>query len=250
MAIYVIADLHLSTGEATDKSMEIFGPRWDRYVERLISAWQSSVCDGDTVVIPGDISWAMSLPEAKADLSLIDSLPGKKLLGKGNHDFWWGTVKKMEAAFSEYGFNTLSFLYNNAYFIDGVLLCGTRGWYHDPSSGSIPSGTDYAKLIHRECERLRLSIAAMNALRARIPEAKDAPAVAFLHFPPVWGETVCRPIVDVLHEGGIRRVCYGHIHGVTEPPAPTVYEGISLSLVSADYLGFSPQKLTFNENSM
>ena len=128
MALYVIADLHLSCAAETDKSMEVFGDRWANYTERLYRNWTHLVAPEDTVIVPGDISWALTLPEARKDLAFIDRLPGKKILMKGNHDFWWSSMKKLESFCEENGFSTLSFLYHDACRVEGKIVAGTRGW--------------------------------------------------------------------------------------------------------------------------
>jgi len=125
MSIFAISDLHLSTLEETNKSMEVFGRRWDNYMDRIKTNWQRLVTDADTVIIPGDVSWALSLDEALSDLRFIDSLPGKKLIAKGNHDFWWTTMKKHGEFFEKHGIKTISFLFNNAYEIENLIIRNT-----------------------------------------------------------------------------------------------------------------------------
>ncbi len=156
MAIYTIADTHLSL--TTDKPMDIFGSRWENYIEKLTNGWKSAVTDEDTVVIPGDISWGMNLEEALEDFRFLESLPGKKLLGKGNHDYWWTSLTKMNAFFEENGLTTLKFLYNNAYSCEDINICGSRGWYVDKNNS--PKNTDYDKIVSREAARLELSLSA------------------------------------------------------------------------------------------
>jgi len=239
MSVYVIADLHLSTNSNTNKPMEIFGKRWTGYTEKIISNWKSLITDEDTVVIPGDISWALTTEEALSDLALIDSLPGKKLIGKGNHDYWWSTSKKMHEMFDANHISTIELLYNNAYFRDGVIISGTRGWYNDGSL-KMPAGTDYNKLVNRENERLKISLNAAKSLQS----LHGAEIIVFLHFPPVRGNFVCRQIVDTLHEYGVTRCFYGHIHGDYFTPQSSEFEGINYSLISADYLNFCPMPIS------
>ena len=124
MALYAIADLHLSTLASMNKSMEVFGRRWDGYIERLKSNWTRLITDSDTVIIPGDVSWALSLEESESDMRFIDSLPGKKILGKGNHDFWWSTMTKHTAFLKKHGIKTIDFLFNNAHYSDGYIIAG------------------------------------------------------------------------------------------------------------------------------
>ena len=238
MALFAIADLHLSTLAATDKSMEVFGPRWQDYMSRIKSNWERLVEDGDTVVIPGDISWALSLEEAISDLKFIDSLPGKKILGKGNHDFWWSTVSKHKKMFEKENISSISFLYNNAHESGGFIIAGTRGWYQDEEAKNAPRNTDYEKLINREALRLKLSLDEATRIKEN---SKDKEIIVFMHFPPVWSDKVCAPFTDILHEYGIRRVFFGHIHGNYTCPSEFEYEGITMSLISADYLSFIPK---------
>ncbi len=237
MALFTISDLHLSTLASTDKSMEVFGDRWRGYMTRLKSSWERLVDEGDTVVVPGDISWALSLDEAVSDLKFIDALPGKKILGKGNHDFWWSTMKKHEALFQREGINSISFLHNNAFLLDEFVIAGTRGWYHDDDCKNMPESADFEKLTRREALRLRTSLKAASELAC----GKDKEILVFMHFPPFWSGKESESLIDILTEYGIRRVYFGHIHGnyTVEPTICT--RGIEMSLVSADYLGFIPK---------
>lgn len=238
MALYTIADLHLSTLDSTNKSMEVFGSRWDSYTERLEKNWQRLVTENDTVVIPGDISWALSLEEATSDMKFIDSLPGKKILGKGNHDFWWCTMKKHREHFEKHNITTISFLFNNAYETDDFIIAGTRGWFYDEkASANLPNKTDFAKLTAREEFRLQMSLNEASALR----EASGKEIIVFMHFPPVWGDEVCDGLISLLKKYGIKRVYFGHIHGNYSIPPKSEFEGIELNIISADYLAFIPK---------
>ena len=241
MSVYVIADLHLSTLDSTNKSMEVFGHRWQNYITRLKTKWTHLVGEGDTVIIPGDISWALSLDEALSDLRFIDSLPGKKILGKGNHDFWWSTMSKHRAFFEKNSIESIDFLFNNAYAVEDFIIAGTRGWYQDEDCSNIPSGTDYCKLVNRECQRLELSLKEAVRLKEDRP---DSEIVAFFHFPPYYNGKACDELIDVLKRYGINRAYYGHIHGDYFIPATVTYEGIDFTLVSADYLEFIPKNLS------
>ena len=239
MSVYVIADLHLSVSKP-DKSMEIFGRRWSDYTEKLKKNWERIIEPTDTVVIPGDVSWGLTVEEAEPDLAFINSLPGKKLIGKGNHDFWWSTMTKMEQLLSDRGYDGIDFLYNNAHVVEDFVLTGTRGWFADPSVENIPAGTDYAKLVNREAARLRLSLDAARPLLTAYPEKE---LVTFLHFPPVWNGYICEPITDILKEYGVRRVFFGHIHGNYTVPPTQSHDGIDYSLISADFLNFVPRPI-------
>ena len=242
MSLYVIADLHLSTLDSTDKSMEVFGRRWDGYMTRIKNNWERLVTDEDTVVIPGDVSWALSLEEAVSDLKFIDSLPGKKILGKGNHDFWWCTMKKHEEMFKKEGISTISFLFNNAIETEEYIIAGTRGWYHDEDAKNAPDNADFDKLVNREAGRLKMSLNAAMKLKAESPEKE---IVVFMHFPPFWSGKASESLVDILKEFNIKHVYFGHIHGAyTEPPS-FVYEDIEMHMISADYLEFIPKIVKF-----
>ena len=236
MSLYTIADLHLCTHDPTNKSMEVFGPRWQDYVIRLESAWRHLVTDEDTVVVPGDISWALSLEEAVSDLRFIDSLPGKKILGKGNHDFWWSTMKKHEALFLREGIETISFLFNNAHETEDFIIAGTRGWYHDDDCRNMPESADFEKLTRREAMRLKTSLDAAKALQA----TSGKEIIVFTHFPPSWSGVDADSIMDLLTEYGIKRAYFGHIHGAVASDVTTV-RGVDLHLISADHLGFIPK---------
>lgn len=241
MSIFTIADLHLSTLDSTNKSMEIFGRRWIGYTERLKSNWLKLISDSDTVIIPGDISWALTLEEAKSDLLFIDSLPGKKILGKGNHDFWWSTMKKHNAFFEECGISTISFLFNNAYETEDYIIAGTRGWYHDEESSNIPNNTDFEKLTNRETQRLKFSLEAAKKIQLETPQKE---ILVFMHFPPFWNEKESSSIINMLLDYGIQRVYYGHIHGNYTVAPEFTYKNIKMSIISADYLEFIPKKIS------
>lgn len=235
MSVYSIADLHLST--SVSKPMDIFGYRWQGYTEKIKNRWSSLVCDGDTVVVPGDISWALTLEEALSDLQYIDSLPGKKLLGKGNHDFWWSTMSKMKAFLSENGITSIDFLYNNAFLVEDYVICGSRGWYvEEKLQNTAADNADYGKIVAREAIRLEMSILEAQKIR---PDS-SFPILCYFHFPPVFNSFVCREIIDVLHKYNVKHCYFGHIHGNYTAPRTVEFEGISFTMVSADYLNFVP----------
>ncbi len=236
MSLYVIADLHLSVAHP-DKSMDVFGRRWNDYTEKLNKNWRAIVTDEDTVVIPGDISWGLTLSDALPDFLFLESLPGKKIIGKGNHDFWWTTAAKTERFFAENRMTSISLLYNNAYLCEDFVICGTRGWYYDPSGDKIPPETDYQKMILREAARLQLSIDAADRL---LSETSDKERLAFLHFPPIWNGQVITEIAEVLQKNRIKRVFFGHIHGTYTVPRSFEADGVSYALISADFLNFCP----------
>ena len=238
MSIFAISDLHLSTLDSTNKSMEVFGRRWTGYTEKLKSNWLKLVGDDDTVIIPGDVSWALTLDEAKSDLLFIDSLPGKKIVGKGNHDFWWCTMKKHNEFFEKHGISTVSFLFNNAHETDDFIIAGTRGWYQDEDAANAPDNTDFEKLTNRETQRLKTSLESASRLKERSPEKE---ILVFMHFPPFWSGKESESIIELLQSYGIKRVYYGHIHGNYTVEPRFVYKDIEMSIISADYLSFVPK---------
>ncbi len=245
MSIFTIGDLHLSTNARTNKSMEVFGKRWQGYVDKLRRNWEAVVSPEDTVVIPGDISWAMNLPEALSDLRFIESMPGRKLIGKGNHDFWWTTANKMNCFFREHDIHTINILYNNAYIVENHVICGTRGWFLEEKQQVAVGEVDYEKIVNREVIRLKLSLDAACKLRTEhaATTGRTLPISVFLHFPPVWLDFICMPLVEILHEYGDPSCYFGHIHGMYHVPTAMTYEGIPLRLVSSDALDFNLYRL-------
>lgn len=225
MALYAIGDTHLSL--SADKSMTVFSG-WDDYVPRLEKCWRDLVTEEDTVVIPGDVSWGISLEQATADFAFLNSLPGKKLLLKGNHDYWWTTRRQMDRFFEEHGFDTLRIVHNDAVVVDDcIAVCGTRGWFFDAEEDAD------RKVLLREAGRLRTSI------RAAKETGKEP--VVFLHYPPLYGEQICPEIVEVLQEEGITRCYYGHVHSVgIRLAVEGRVDGIEYRLISADALRFCP----------
>ena len=226
MSLFAIADLHLSLG--TNKPMDVFHG-WTDYVDRLKANWERLVTDNDTVVVGGDISWAMKLEECYEDFSFINALPGKKLFLKGNHDYWWQTKKKLDDYLAENHFDTISILFNNAFEVEGRTVCGTRGWYYDKE------GEHDLKVINREIGRLRTSYAEAKKL-------SDTTPIVFLHYPPVYGDVECEEIMGALLELDVKECYYGHLHGErTHKNAVTgMYKGIDFHLIAADYTRFIP----------
>lgn len=237
MSVYVIADLHLSVNNP-GKSMEIFGNRWIGYQTKIEKNWRRIISERDTVVIPGDISWGLTLEDAADDIAFVDSLPGKKVLMKGNHDFWWSTASKMEKYFSDHGFNTLSILNNNAIDVGEYIITGSRGWFTDPSSQTKNVNADFDKINNRENIRLKISLEKADELRHSLPEKKEI--LAFFHFPPLWNGFVNEGTLGLLEQYGVRRAYFGHIHGQYSCPGRFKYKNIDLRLISADYLDFYP----------
>ncbi len=228
MALYAIGDLHLALSD-TFKPMDIFAG-WEGYTEKLEANWRSTVSDEDTVVLAGDISWAMKLQNSYRDFEFIQSLPGRKIILKGNHDYWWSTVSKMQRFFSENGFDTLNILFNNCYAYENYGICGTRGWV------SIDDDSEDEKVLLREVQRLEVSI--------QSAESQGLEPIVFMHYPPVFGASCNYDILDVLYRHGIKRCYYGHIHGYSQKNAVTgVHDGVEYTMISGDYLRFSPLKI-------
>ncbi|MBR0542212.1 MAG: metallophosphoesterase [Clostridia bacterium] len=228
MSLFAIGDTHLSFG--TDKPMNVFRG-WDNYVERLETNWNNLISEDDTVVIMGDISWAMNFKEMLEDFRFINSLKGQKIILKGNHDYWWNTMTKMNAFLEENSFDSIKFLFNNAYLCDGISVCGTRGWFYDAENDE-----NTEKIILREAARLRTSIKAGRELGGE--------PVVFLHYPPVSKTQVCQPIVDVLKEENIKHCYYAHLHSASAYNSFNgEMDGIKYELLSADYLKFCPKPI-------
>lgn len=236
MSLFVISDLHLSIGSNTNKPMEVFGGRWKDHKNKIEYNWRKVITDNDDVIIAGDISWALKLEESADDLKFIDSLPGTKYIAKGNHDFWWSTSSKMQQFFSENDIKTVKLLYNNAYRLDDVIVCGTRGWFTDKVQQNTVGDVEYEKIVNREVQRLKISLDKAVALR----EKDSTEIIVFMHFPPVFHDFICRELVDVLHQYGITRCYFGHIHGVYNISRCFTFEGIEMILTSADFLDFAP----------
>jgi len=236
MSLFVISDLHLATAD-TDKSMEVFGNRWKDYIKKIKNNWQKVVTDKDTVIIPGDISWGLSAQDALPDLLWLDSLPGKKIILKGNHDLWWSTLKKLEALFNENDITTIFPLQNQAVEIENYIVAGSRGWFTDKSMQPIDENADYDKIVNRESIRLEMSLKEAEKLK----ESSDKEILVFMHFPAVWSEFKCEPIINVLKKYEVKRCYFGHIHGVYSVPETVNYESIDFKLISADYIDFIPR---------
>ncbi len=230
MALYVIADLHLPLG--IDKPMDIFGSRWDNYVERLKQNWQSTVKKDDVTMIVGDISWATYLDEAKKDFEFLHSLNGKKIISKGNHDYWWTTMNKMQKFTKENGFDSIEFLQNNHYMYHNTALCGTRGWKH-PQWDNF--NDEDKKLFERECIRLELSL-------QKIGECDEI--FVFSHYPPISAQKEDNKFRQIMKEYGVSKCFYGHLHHASQLNAVNeVVNGVEYKLIAADYLEFMPYKI-------
>lgn len=228
MALFVIGDTHLSL--SVNKPMDVFGG-WQNYMQRLEENWKAVVQPEDTVVIPGDVSWGMSMEEAKADFAFLHQLPGQKILMKGNHDYWWTTRSKMDKFFEENQFTTLTVLHNSSISAEGVSLCGSRGWMFE-------QGQEHdKKLITRECGRIRASL--QDAKRFGEQEK-----ILFLHYPPVFMQDSIPEFLELMQEYGVKRCYYGHIHSQGCRYAfQGDWNGVHLEMISADFLRFTPKKI-------
>lgn len=234
MSIYVIADLHLSFG--TNKPMHIFGDNWDNHHEKIRKNWIEVVKPEDTVILPGDFSWATYIEDAKLDFQYLNELPGNKILLKGNHDYWWTTLNKMREFLKENNFSNIDFLYNNSYLIEDKIIAGSRGWV-------LQDGEENRKMINRENERLKLS------LKSGVENfGKEKEIIAFMHYPPIQSKNLLGnsflEFYRTMKQYNVKNCYYGHLHGASHKDAiEGNVEGINFHLISADYLGFKLQKL-------
>ena len=224
MGLYAIGDTHLSL--SVQKPMDVFGGAWRGYVDKLKRGFES-LSREDTVVLCGDLSWGMGLEEAREDLAFLDALPGgRKLLLKGNHDYWWNTASKMERFFEENGFSTLRILHNNCYFYGETALCGTRGWFYEETGSQ--------KVFLRELIRLEASLKA----------AGEKEKLCFLHYPPLYQGYSCPEIIRLLESYQVRTCFYGHLHGGSHRLAiEGPHGGVDYRLVAADFVDFTPVKI-------
>ncbi len=224
MALYAIGDLHLCLG--APKPMDIFGGAWVGYMEKLEKGL-SCIGPDDTTVLLGDLSWTLGLAEAQPDFGWVDKIPGRKIILKGNHDYWWSTAAKFYKFCSDHGFSNQLILNNNYYEYEGWAICGTRGWFFEEER----SGQHDEKVFKRELIRLETSL----------KEAGEKPKLVFLHYPPRYKGYLCEPILDLLHKYNVQRCFYGHLHGASHGLAVEgLWDGVDYKLVSADYLNFKP----------
>ena len=234
MAIYAIADLHLSFLE--DKPMDIFGDNWENHAEKIKKNWIEQVKEEDFVILPGDFSWAMYLKDTRLDFEYLNGLPGTKILLKGNHDYWWTTLAKMNEFIEENNFSKIHFLYNNSYLVEDKIIVGTRGW-------NILDTENDSKMIKRENARLELSI--KDGLSKY---GEDKEIIAFMHYPPINKNDILAKekteFVKTFEKYNIHRCYYGHLHGTSHKDAiEGTVNGIDYKLISADYLNFTLQKI-------
>ena len=227
MTLFAIGDVHLSLG--CDKPMDVFHG-WDNYVERVEENWNRKITSQDTVLLCGDSSWGMTLQQALEDFRFLDRLPGKKLLLKGNHDYWWSTRNKMERFFVENGLNSLGILHNNCVPFGRYGICGTRGWIFEKGEPQD------VKVLARETGRLETSL--------KDCQQQGLEPIVFLHYPPVYLTERSEPILEVLKRYQVRQCYYGHLHSAsTRHSVNGPWQGIQLALISSDYLGFDPVRV-------
>ncbi len=227
MGLYALGDTHLAIGK--DKPMDIFGDVWKNHAEKLMEGF-SRLNENDTTVICGDISWGMGIEDCLEDFLFIDRLPGKKIILKGNHDYWWTTATKAYKFFAAHDIKTIDILYNNAYSYEGHAICGTRGWFYEEEK----NGEHDKKVMLREILRLEMSLKAGG----------DLPKLAFLHYPPVYMKYECPEILQLFREYEVRLCCYGHLHGKSRSHAFNGWrEGTEYRLVSADEIDFTPVQI-------
>ena len=235
MAIYTIGDLHLSFHE--NKPMSIFGENWEGHEEKIRKDWNEKVKENDLVVLPGDFSWSTYLKDTYEDFSYLNALPGKKLLLKGNHDYWWTTVTSMRKFLAENKFENIDFIYNTAYEYENYIIAGTRGW------GQNEEGED-RKLLKREVARLELSLQEAT----KIKQEQEKEIIVFLHYPPIIKSNLVNnemsEFVKIMKKYDIKKCYYGHLHSTSIKEAVEgPYYGIDFKLVSADSLDFKLLKI-------
>ena len=225
MAIFTMGDLHLPLG--IDKPMNVFGSQWDNYVERIAANWGAVVSEADTVVIPGDFSWATYIEQAQKDFEYLNRLPGRKIIIKGNHDYWWTTMNKLNEYLAKNEFSSISFLQNNSFVAEGISICGTRGWTY-PAWTAFTE--DDEKYFNREVGRLELSLKA----------AQTDEIYVFTHYPPMSRECEGNAFTEMMKKYNVKRCYYGHLHGYSHVNRiPGIVDGIEYHLVSSDYMRFA-----------
>ncbi len=230
MALYTIADLHLPLG--IDKPMDIFGKAWENYVERLADNWQSKIADSDIVVLPGDFSWATYLEQSVRDFEYLNKLNGRKILLKGNHDYWWTTMNKLWEFMRNNGFDSIDFLQNNSFMYEDIAICGTRGWINPSWDNFVEEDR---KIFDREVLRLELSLNSASNYKE---------IYVFTHYPPISISQERNEFIDMMKKYPVTKCIYGHLHSASHKNAVEgIVDEIEYKLVSGDYLGFNPIKL-------
>lgn len=227
MALYAIGDLHLCLG--APKPMDIFGGAWIGYMEKLKKGL-SVIREEDTLILMGDLSWALGLEDAKADFAWLNEIPGRKIILKGNHDYWWSTVRKFDLFCKDSSFENFHILHNNHFEYNGIAVCGTRGWFFEEEK----SGQHDEKVFKRELMRLEASL----------QSAGEMPKMVFLHYPPLYKGYECPEILQMLEKYEVRNCYYGHLHGASHGLAVEgIWNGVNFKLLSADRLNFVPYKI-------
>lgn len=236
MSIYVMGDLHLPFG--VNKPMDVFGDGWQGYTEKIKEDWNKKVKNEDTVILAGDFSWATYLEDTYKDFEYLCALPGKKIMLKGNHDYWWTTITSMKKYLEENNFNNIDFLYNNSFLIEDKIIVGTRGW-------ALLDTENSRKMVKREAARLEVSL---KSAIEKYGEQKEI--ICIMHYPPVLATymkneyTYNSEFLDVMKKYNVKRCYYGHLHGASHKDAiEGNVEGINLKLISGDYLNFKLEKI-------
>ena len=233
MTIFAIGDLHLP---AEEKPMDVFGDHWKDHFEKIAEDWRNKVQPDDIVLIPGDITWAMQLSGAKPDLMRIGELPGRKIITRGNHDYWWGSIGRVREALPE----GMYALQNDAMLLDDVLLAGTRGWSLAMGEEADPADV---KIFNREQIRLEMSLKAARKL------SEDKPLIVMMHYPPLTDQLRDTPFTQILRRYGVDHVVYGHLHGAALYGAfKGEQDGIRYHQVSCDGLDFKLYRVLTVEN--
>ena len=237
MSIYALADLHLALSNP-EKSMDVFGSRWEGYIDRIRDNWTKTVTGADTVLIPGDISWATYIDKASEDFRFISELPGRKLLSRGNHDFWWTTMRKMEEFFESSGFTNLQFVRTNVVEAEGCLISGTRGWMIE-SKDSL-DGSDNRKIYEREKLRIQMCVDKLNEADPDHTKTR----ILMIHYPPVTANQEFTEFAQLIADGGVDICVYGHLHGKAHKKAfEGDFGGTKFICSSADYVEFCPVRV-------
>lgn len=227
MALYAISDLHLSF--STDKPMSIFGDNWIEHENKIKKNWEAKINENDTVLIGGDISWSMKADESREDLKWINDLPGRKIIIKGNHDYWWSSITKLNSLY-----DGMNFIQNNYFNYNEWAICGTRGWI---CPGSDKFAEKDKKIYDRELIRLRLSLESAQ---------KDGyeKFICMIHYPPTNEKFNSSGFIEIFNEFKVEKVIYGHLHGpALSKVIQGTYDGVEYIMTSCDFINFDPVKI-------
>lgn len=232
MSLFAISDLHLSFG--TNKPMDIFDTKWENHYEKIKENWLKNITAEDTVLLPGDFSWGTYLEDSFHDFSYLNELPGRKILLKGNHDYWWTTLNKLNKFIKENNFSNIEFLHNNTFIYKDYIICGTRGWTVPSGLGTIEEDK---KIYNRELIRLELSL-------KETQQYQENKIIVCLHFPPIRSKGESTEILDLMKKYNVKMCIYGHLHGNSIYDAKEGnYDNIDYKLVSCEYIDFNPIKI-------